>query len=201
MPLLDEARRAYFGQDGPAGDNDLGDAERAWRWAMQPEGAHRKAKRFGALEHLAEKRRDATAGATRDKWGSRRAAYAKERDRFERAYQARQDLDLPERISFAELLYHYPGPHVHVAIADRDVLIRVCKVAQARGLRVGEFPPFDAVECVHVSGSWHYRDSSSPGTPRTCAARGDGLAADLNDADGGSDQEYAFYLDLRARAA
>ena len=113
----------------------------------------------------------------------------------------REDLanDWPDSLVIAELLYHQPGPHIHLATPERDKLIAICKIAQRRGLRVGEFPPFDVVECVHVSGSWHYRDSSSPSTPRDCANRGNGLAADLNDADGGSDQEVAFYQELVRR--
>ncbi len=73
--------------------------------------------------------------------------------------------------------------HVHVASTERDKLIQLGKIAVAQYGGAGmvrEFPPFDPVECVHVSTSWHYRDSSSPYTPRTCANRGDGLAMDLS---------------------
>ncbi len=71
--------------------------------------------------------------------------------------------------------------HVHVASTERDKLIQIEKIAVSQYGGAGavrEFPPFDPVECVHVATSWHYRDSSSPYTLRTCANRGDGLAAD-----------------------
>lgn len=107
--------------------------------------------------------------------------------------------DWPDDLVVAELLYHLPGPHVHLASPERDKLIRIGKIAEERGLRVGEFPPFDVVEDVHVDGSWHYRDSSNPSVPRNFENRGDGLAMDLNDVDGGSDQEQAFYAELLRR--
>ncbi len=72
--------------------------------------------------------------------------------------------------------------HVHVASTERDKLIQLAQIAirdYGGADMVREFPPFDPVECVHVSTSWHYRDSSSPYTPRACANRGDGLAMDL----------------------
>ena len=47
---------------------------------------------------------------------------------------------------------------------------------------------------VHVTGSWHYRDSSNPSVGRSFANRGDGLAADIN-----GTREFEFYLELRSR--
>lgn len=116
-----------------------------------------------------------------------------------RKIEEAKEPDWPASIIVAELLYHEPGPHIHFASPERDKLIQIGKIAQKRGLRVGEFPPFDTVECVHVEGSWHYRDSSNPYTPRSCANRGNGCAMDLNDADGGSDKEQAFYAELVRR--
>jgi hypothetical protein len=98
----------------------------------------------------------------------------------------------------AELLYHDP-PHCHLASPERDKLIAIGQVAADRGIRVGEFPPFDTVEGVHVGNSWHYRDSADPAVGRTFENRGDGCAMDLNDADGGSDKEVAFYHELVER--
>ena len=72
--------------------------------------------------------------------------------------------------------------HVHIASKNRRQLIRLAEVAihhfGAAGM-VREFPPFDRVECVHTSGSWHYRDSHSPLVSRSCSDRGNGLAFDL----------------------
>lgn len=72
--------------------------------------------------------------------------------------------------------------HVHIASTERDKLIQLANIAIAQYGGAGairEFPPFDPVECVHVSSSWHYRDSGSPYTVRACANRGDGCAMDL----------------------
>jgi hypothetical protein len=72
--------------------------------------------------------------------------------------------------------------HVHVASKDRKRLIKLAHVAAERfggGEFVREFPPFDPVDCVHTSGSWHYRDSSNPSTARDCAHKGNGLAFDF----------------------
>lgn len=74
--------------------------------------------------------------------------------------------------------------HVHVASKNRDKLIQLGRIAKhhyAAGdpAPVREFPPFDAVEDVHTDGSWHYRDSHNPDTPRNFENRGDGLAFDL----------------------
>ncbi len=73
--------------------------------------------------------------------------------------------------------------HVHIASTDRNALIQIGNIAVAQYGGAGmvrEFPPFDPVECVHVSTSWHYRDSSSPYFARACSNRGDGLAMDLS---------------------
>lgn len=170
-----------------------------WKWAMDPKGPHSKAKRFAVLERFAEINRDRSKGEEREAWASRRKTYARQRDKFERRYEERKDVQWPASVTFTELLYHNP-PHLHVACADREKLIALAKIGRERfGLRIGEFPPFDPVEDVHVHGSWHYRDSSSPWTPRTFSNRGNGLAFDANDLDGGNDQEYAFYLELRRR--
>lgn len=77
--------------------------------------------------------------------------------------------------------------HVHVAARNRRKLRKLARIAKhhyADGdpAPVREFPPFDAVECVHTATSWHYRDSHNPDTPRTCANRGNGLAFDLRSA-------------------
>jgi hypothetical protein len=90
----------------------------------------------------------------------------------------------PKSMHITELFNNDNGlhNHVHVASTDRDALIALGNIAvkQYGGAgAVREFPPFDPVECVHVSTSWHYRDSSSPYTLRTCANRGDGCAMDL----------------------
>lgn len=180
---------------------DHGGKGAIWKWAIAPEGAHSKAKRFGAAAHFAGNRRDLTRGAERKRWADDRREYAAERDKYEARYEARHDDRewWPASLVVAECLYHYPGPHFHLATPERDKLIGIAGIAKARGIRVGEFPPFDPVECVHTEISWHYRDSSNPYIGRTCAQRGDGCAADMNDADGGNDLEYALYLEVRRR--
>lgn len=170
-----------------------------WEWAQAGKGAHAKAKRFAVLERLAEKKRDSAEGKEKDRWQTARKAYARERDKWEARYEARDDVKWPAHLPITEILYHNP-PHFHLASSDRDALIQVCKVINEKfGCRIGEFPPFDPVEPVHVNGSWHYRDSSSPSTPRSFSNRGDGLAADINDLDGGNDQEYAAYIEVKRR--
>lgn len=90
----------------------------------------------------------------------------------------------PRHIEIEELFLNDNGlrNHVHVASRQRRKLIKLAKVAihhyGAKG-SVREFPPFDRVECVHATTSWHYRDSHNPDHPRTCAQRGNGLAFDL----------------------
>lgn len=187
---FDEIRRA-FDRDGLEG---------VWRWAVAKDTPLSKARRFADAAHFAgERKQDPRDGDPN--WAKAQATYRAQRDRWERRVSAIHDDRWPASLRIAELLYHPPGPHVHVASPDREALIRVLRIAEDRGIRVGEFPPFDPVEDVHVSGSWHYRDSGSPWIGRDFANRGDGLAADLNDLDGGSDQEYAFYLELRRRYA
>lgn len=108
---------------------------------------------------------------------------------------AQRRLRWPRNIKVAELLYHSP-PHCHFASPERDKLIRIGKIAERRyGLVVTEHPYFDGrVECVHVSGSWHYRDSSAPYVARSCANQGDGLAMDIN-----GTREVEFYNELKRR--
>ena len=178
-------------------------AKKAWQWAMAPKGAASKAKRFGALAHYAANQRDQTRGDDRAVWAERRKEYAKRREEYERRHEAQQhDVEKwPESLAIVEYLYHNPGPHFHLAVypQSRNGLIAIGAIAEARGIRVGEFPPYDVVECVHTGYSWHYRDSGDGGAPRTCANRGNGLAADMNDYDGGNDAEYALYIEVGRR--
>lgn len=74
------------------------------------------------------------------------------------------------------------GAHIHLASRDRVWLIAQGKRAQKMGLSVREHPAFDPVDCVHVKGSWHYRDSRNPNTERTCQTKGNGLAIDVSGA-------------------
>ena len=92
----------------------------------------------------------------------------------------------PRKMVIEELFNNDSGDHshVHVASKERKKLIRLAHVAKERfggddSAPVREFPPFDAVENVHTTGSWHYRDSSNPNTARDFAHRGNGLAFDL----------------------
>ena len=171
-----------------------------WKWCMDGEGAHAKAKRFAAYAEFAGNRKQHPQKGDPD-WDKVQRLAREERDKWEKRYENQHDdADWPASIVLTEYLYHMPGPHVHIASANRNALIKLAKVGQEKfGLRIGEFPPFDSVECVHVAGSWHYRDSSNPSVGRLCANRGDGLAFDANDADGGSDQEYAFYIEVGRR--
>jgi hypothetical protein len=200
--LLPRVRRAYE-RDGLDG---------VWDFCVEPDGPHGKAKRFAAAERFAEHRRDEAEGDDRERWANARRIYARARDKWEHEWERQNPPDTspqwPATIQVAELLYHAPGPHVHFASPERDKLIAIGRIAQARGLRVGEFPPFDVTEDLHARCvSWHYRDPDRPWTPVCYSAAhmrlgGDwGLAMDLNDLDGGSDQEYAFYLELRRRYA
>ena len=97
------------------------------------------------------------------------------------------DSGWPSHMVIQELFNNDNGlhNHLHVASPDRDALLAIAKIAAARfgEVYVREFPPYDPVECVHVSTSWHYRDGSNPYTPRTCANRGNGCAFDLGAAD------------------
>jgi hypothetical protein len=171
-----------------------------WEFCMAPDGPHGKAKRFDAAARFAGNRKEESTGAERDRWREVQEVYRERRDHWEDKYESQhQDAGWPEDMPIAELLYHLA--HTHIASPDREKLIQVCKIADEKfNCRVGEFPPFDPVECVHANpGSWHYRDSGSPWTSRYCSNRGNGLAADINDWDGGSDQEYAFYIECKRR--
>jgi hypothetical protein len=167
---------------------------------MAPDGPHGKAKRFDVCARWAGNRKDESIGEERERWRERQEIYRERRDHYEEKYENQHDgADWPESGQLTECLYHLG--HTHIASADRPFLIRICTIAdQEFKCRVGEFPPFDPVECVHVNpGSWHYRDSSSPWTSRYCSNRGNGLAADINDWDGGGDQEYAFFIEVKRR--
>lgn len=197
MGLLDDVRARYE-RDGLDG---------LWRWAMAPKGAHSKAKRFACLERFAEKKRDSARGDERKKWADARKVYAEQRDKYEERYEARQAVKWPANLPITEILYHNP-PHFHLASSDRSALIAVCKVIQAEfNCRIGEFPPFDTVENVHTGSSWHYRDPSRPyvgvafNASKLQQGGPWGLAADINDLDGGSDQEYAAYIEVKRRYA
>jgi hypothetical protein len=174
-----------------------------WKWAMEGNGAHGKWGRFDACAEFARKHKaEADSPEEKRTWAERQEDYHREAQKWEKKYRARKDVEWPKHGSFTELMYHHPGPHIHAASADRGFLVQIAKIGQEKfGQRIGEFPGFDPVECVHVSGSWHYRDSSAPWAARLCANRGNGLAFDANDADGGSDQEFAFYLELKRRYA
>jgi hypothetical protein len=153
----------------------------------------RLTKRFNALDEKAEAHRKRQRNLKQRK---RRVLDVIED--LERELAEKPDLNWPPDIVVAELLYHIG--HCHFASPERGKLIQIGRIAVSWGIRVGEFPPFDPVECVHADpGSWHYRDSSNPGLSRSCSNRGDGLAMDLNDLDGGSDKEIAFYRTLVAK--
>jgi hypothetical protein len=92
----------------------------------------------------------------------------------------------PKRLHVLELFNNDNGlqNHLHVGVAadSRDELIQIEKIAVKHFDGIGlvrEFPPFDPVECVHVGVSLHYQDSHDyPHVIRTCANKGNGLAAD-----------------------
>lgn len=182
-----------------------------WEWASSPQGAHSKAKRFDGCvrwarrrQEQARKRGDVNAVAV---WRDRANIYRTEREKWESRYENRKDVKWPEKGTFAEALYHAPGPHIHLASSDRAFLLAIAKIgAEKFNLRIAEFPPFEDVEPVHVDGSWHYRavvDGEvrvlSTSDPRLKKGGSGGLAFDANDADGGSDEEYAFWLEVRER--
>lgn len=157
----------------------------------------RQTERYRKLDAKADRRKQRAAKIERRK---KRAL-----DRLDEVKDKLADRpEWPSSLNVAELLYHSP-PHCHLASPERSKLIEIGKLAQAFGLRVGEFPPFDLTEPVHTGTSWHYRDPSRPfvgiaynaammrlGGPWGCAM-------DLNDADGGSDKEIAFYHELVRR--
>lgn len=92
----------------------------------------------------------------------------------------------PRNMVIEELFVNDNGQrnHVHVASKERRKLIKIAKIAQKHyagtdPAAVREFPPFETVENVHSSSSWHYRDSSNPNVARDFYHRGNGLAFDL----------------------
>jgi hypothetical protein len=197
--LLDIVRRLYR----------EGGRDRIWKWAMDRPGPAGKAKRFNALVRFARiERENAPNAADREMWAKLRRQYAKERDRWEAEYEEQhEEAEWPESMVLAECLYHDP-PHFHLASPERDKLIQVATIGLEKfNCRIGEFPPFDTVDDVHVYGTWHGRDPAKPYVPQPFnqakLVKGGpwGLALDANDLDGGGDQEYAFYLEVRRRYA
>lgn len=187
--MLDTIRKLY---------RDKG-LDAVWRWAMDGKNPLQKSKRFEACATFARKKKHEAHGDEKKAWDERQERYHGESRRFFRKHKRRQDVEWPKSFPIAELLYHDP-PHFHLASPDRDKLIQIAKIGQEKfHCRIGEFPPFDTVEDVHIGGSWHYRDSSSPSTPRSFSNRGNGLAFDANDLDGGNDQEFEFYAEVRER--
>lgn len=156
------------------------------------------------------------AGRQRERWESldrkakRRAARRRKLERrkrrtLARIHELKRELakgSWPEEVRFVELLYHAP-PHLHAFTYERGKLIEIAKIAEAAGIRCGEFPPFDDVECVHVAGSGHYRTAEGVllpcDSPRLNFGGDAGCAADFNDEDGGSDKEVALYHELVER--
>lgn len=201
--------------DGPTGllkvaqeKYAAGGRKACWEWAMQPKGPHGKAKRFAALVRFARIKRNQATGASKKSWEDARRQYAHERDKYEAKYEEQHpDADWPDDIEIAECLYHAPGPHFHLASPNREKLIVIGHIGQDLfNCRIGEFPPFDTTEDVHVHcSSWHYRDPSRPFTPVCFSAvhmklGGDwGCALDANDNDGGNDDDYAFFIEVKRR--
>jgi hypothetical protein len=63
--------------------------------------------------------------------------------------------------------------HVHYAAESHEEAVRIAKIAQKRyGLTVRELAPFDKVDPVHVSGSFHYKGLAADvsGDPAKMAA-------------------------------
>lgn len=170
-----------------------------WKWAMDGKGPLGKSKRFRVLAEFAARKRKKAKAKNRPAWAKRWEKYRAESEKYWRRHKRRQDVKWPDSFPISELLYHAP-PHFHLASPHRDKLIQIAKIGVEKyHCRIGEFPPFDPVEAVHVNGSWHYRDSSSPSTPRDFSNRGDGLAFDANDLDGGNDEEFAFFKEVEER--
>jgi hypothetical protein len=198
--LLDEIRKLY----------EQGGRDAIWTWCMAPPHEHGKAKRFNAAAHFARNQRDNSQGDERKSWADARKVYAQNRDKWEAAYEE-QHPDLPEwpdTLNIAERLYETPNNHFHLASPERDKLIVIAGIVQQQfQTRIGEFPPFDHVEGVHTGISWHYRNPAQPYVGVTYAQaashldlHGDwGCAMDVNDLDGGSDQEYAAYIEVGRR--
>lgn len=197
---LVEIVRGIYEQDG---------SDAIWKWAMDRPGPHGKAKRFNALTRFARIKRDSAKDkADRDKWAERRRVYAHERDKWEAEYEEQQTAaDWPDSLVITECLYHDP-PHFHLASPERKKLIVIGGIIHERfKCRIGEFPPFDPVENVHTGVSWHHRDPARPYVGLTYAQAaahlgmgGDwGCALDVNDLDGGGDQEYAAFIEVKRR--
>lgn len=128
-----------------------------------------------------------------------RHEYGKKAEAHKRHAHKHDDQGWPADMHIVELFNNDNGlhNHLHVASTDRDDLIRLGNIAVAHYGAAGmvrEFPPFDPVECVHATTSWHYRDSSNPSVARTCANRGNGLAFDL-----GCAARQAFGNEVKAR--
>lgn len=105
--------------------------------------------------------------------------------KLKRIQKERKSSGWPDTLHIVELYVNDNGlrNHVHVASTERDKLIQIANIARSSYSGgdyycVREFPPFDPVECVHTSGSWHYRDSGNPYAALGCG-QGDGLAFDL----------------------
>jgi len=166
------------------------------RIARHRDKQQNKTKRLAALEEERRKRK-----RRRGNLEKRERAIIKRIDDIVDEIEERREenqSDWPATLILDECLYHLG--HFHLASRERSKLITVCRIGQEKwGLRIGEFPPFDPVECVHVDpGSWHYRDSSSPFTSRGCAGRGDGLATDINHL-ANETIEVAFYREVVRR--
>lgn len=177
-----------------------------WAWGEGGKGAHNKAKRFGAAAHFAGNRKQQPQAGDPN-WDKVQKRYRDERDKWEKRYEERHaDKAWPQSLVIAERLYHYPGPHFHLASPERNKLIAICGIIE-EDCRVGEFPPFDTVEDVHTGPSWHYRNPASPYVPVAFNAAhlqegGDwGCAADINDWDQGNDEEYGYYIEVGRRYA
>lgn len=185
---------------------EKGGRNAVWEWCMAPKHPHGRAKRFHTAARFARNQRNNSQGEERAKWANLRRIYAKECAKWEAEYEEQHpEADWPDDIEIAECLYHDP-PHFHLASPERNKLIQIGKIGQEKfKCRIGEFPPFDTVEDVHVYGTWHARDPSKPYVPQPFNAaklvKGGpwGLALDANDLDGGGDQEYAFYIEVKRR--
>ena len=201
MPLLDDVRHEYERRE------KLADV---WDWAVtggddSQDGLALRARRFNAAAHFAGNRKAGSSKAdVRAHWQHAQEEYRTERDRLEQKIERRKHSGLPKSVRWVELMHHAPGPRIHAAVAwaQRDLLIRVSKYAEEElGMRVGEFPPFDDVECVHVAGSRHYRAENDVvidcSSTRLNLGGDAGCAADINHLTDAA-AEYRFYLDLRA---
>ncbi len=180
--------------NGPQQEFHRGQFGRVWAWAR---GHHAR----WVAAHNWAMRRAKIARDPKSKQAFLHAAgvYGK-RARATRPHHG--DHGWPNDMHIIELFNNDNGlhNHLHVAVAadSRDELIQVEKIAIAQYDAAGlcrEFPPFDPVECVHVSNSMHYQDSSDwPRVIRSCPNKGNGLACDNAFAD-----RQAFGNQLKAR--